>query len=70
MSQESNTISILCNFSYDEGKKDGAIEELEKLKVYINKNSFIDFDDIEVINTYTLNEFINSRILELKGEKK
>ena len=36
MSQETNAIVTLCNSSYDTGKKEGAIEELEKILSYTN----------------------------------
>lgn len=57
---------------YNRGKKEGVIEELERIKKEIHKLAFDDNDGeyIGVIDNDDVMDLIDKRISELKGEKK
>lgn len=57
---------------YNRGKKEGTIEELERIKLEIHKLAFDDNDEeyIGVIDNDDVMDLIDKRISELKGEQK
>lgn len=83
MSQETNSIVTLCNSSYDIGKKEGSIKELERIISYTNDmakniteqgvpdlNFFDNKEEALALYGFTyIKRFAENRILELKGEK-
>ena len=71
MSQETNAIVNLCNSSYDTGKKEGAIEELENIKACIKRfmlNINPNSSENDYACNYILNEIIENRISKLKEQ--